>query len=230
MLNIFYQNNVIKDTLMINLSIMKPTQIVSKNDITYGFVDNNLVFINIFNASKYIDNLQPGLLFPCKELLSKIKKITTYDISNFFNNGFKIGLITECDKIKGTHLHRCKVDVGKENGNEQIIDVICGANNVQANIRVVCALAYTALPNGKIIIPTTILGYQTNAMLCSYNELNIKSKKQGIIVLTKNDDIDLFWDETIPPISELRNYHIGEYFWPAYANMYVLFSKAKIGK
>ena len=206
MLNIFYQNNIIKDTLMINLSLLKPNQVISKKDITLGLHDNNLVFINIFNASKYIDNLQPGLLFPSKELLNKIKEITSYDLSSFFNNGFKISHIVECDDIKETHLHKCKVDIG----NNQIIDVVCGANNARVNIKVVCALAYTSLPNGKTIVPNTIFGHQTNAMLCSYNELNLKQTSPGII--------------------ELSNGNVGDYFFQPYTNITNLFTNTKTSK
>ena len=194
MLNIFYQNNIIKDTLLINLSISESDQVITKKDIIIGLFNNHLVFINIFNASKYIDNLQPGLLFPTKQLLQKIKELTSYDLSEFFNNGFKVALVTKCNPIKQTHLHKCKVNVG----NGQIIDVVCGANNVKANMKVVCALAYTALPNGKIIIPDSIFGYQTDGMLCSYKELNLKQDKLGII--------------------ELTNENVGDYFMEPYVN------------
>ena len=132
--------------------------------------------------------------------------------------------------------HIC-IDVGKHDGSEQIIDIICGANNVKADIRVVCALAYTALPNGKIIIPTTIFGYETNGMLCSYNELNLKQKEPGIIVLTTDGTIDTFYDNGKDENRKVENwkggitnYHLGEYFWPAYTNMQDLFSNTKISK
>ena len=57
-----------------------------------------------------------------------------------------IGEVLECtDHPDSDHLHLCKVNVGSE-----VLDIVCGAPNVRAGIKVIVALVGAKLPGGEI--------------------------------------------------------------------------------
>lgn len=196
MLNIFYQNKTLNDTLMINVSSSLITQTKTNGDVTIGYAGNSIAFVNIANASKRIDNklLKNGLLFPNNELLNCLKTLVGQDLASCFDNGFKVGLIEQCEEIKGTHLHKCVVSIGN-----QKLNIVCGAPNARTGLKVVVATNGTMLPNGKQIIAGELLGNKSEGMLCSYRELGMPNETKGIIEL---DD----------------KYNLGDYFKEAYAN------------
>ena len=82
-----------------------------------------------------------------------------------------IGKILECtDHPDSDHLHLCKVDIGTE-----VLDIVCGAPNARAGIKVIVALVGAKLPGGEIKAGK-IRGYESNGMLCSKAELGLDSK------------------------------------------------------
>ena len=82
-----------------------------------------------------------------------------------------IGKILECtDHPDSDHLHLCKVDIGS-----QVLDIVCGAPNARAGIKVIVARVGAKLPGGEIKAGK-IRGYESNGMLCSKAELGLDSK------------------------------------------------------
>lgn len=81
------------------------------------------------------------------------------------------------------HLHVTKVDTGSE-----ILQVVCGAPNVEAGQTVMLALPGAKLPGGTIK-PSLIRGVESNGMICSLQEVELDNKyipeayKNGIYVL-----------------------------------------------
>ena len=68
------------------------------------------------------------------------------------------------------HLHLCKVDIGSE-----VLNIVCGAPNVREGIKVIVALEGCELGDFKIK-KSTILGHESNGMLCSLQELGLENK------------------------------------------------------
>ena len=90
-----------------------------------------------------------------------------------------IGEVVECSRHpESDHLNVCKVNIKTE-----ILNIICGAPNVKKGIKVIVATDGTRLPGGTIK-KTTILGYESNGMICSLSELGIESK------FLKKEDVD----------------------------------------
>ena len=92
-----------------------------------------------------------------------------------------IGEVLECEMHPDSdHLHVCKVNVGKE-----ILQIVCGAQNVRKGLKVIVALPGAKLPGGEIK-KGVIRGVESNGMLCSIAELGLESKflskedKEGI--------------------------------------------------
>jgi len=82
-----------------------------------------------------------------------------------------IGEVLECvDHPDSDHLHLCKVNIGSE-----VLDIVCGAPNVRAGLKVIVAMVGAKLPGGEIKAGK-IRGYESNGMLCSKAELGLDNK------------------------------------------------------
>jgi len=76
-------------------------------------------------------------------------------------------------------LRVCKVDTGKE-----ILQVVCGAPNARAGIRVVLARPGDVMPDsGEALKKGTIRGIESCGMMCAVDELGIGDKHDGILEL-----------------------------------------------
>lgn len=98
-----------------------------------------------------------------------------------------IGEVLTCNPHPDSdHLHVCTVDIGKEK-----LQIVCGAENVRSNIKVIVAQVGAALPGGKIK-ESTIRGVKSCGMLCALDELGLDNKflseedKKGIHILPKD--------------------------------------------
>ena len=84
-----------------------------------------------------------------------------------------IGEIKTCEKHPDSdHLHILNVDLGKKYGVEQIV---CGAPNARAGLKVIVARVGAKLPGGEIKAGV-IRGQASNGMCCSLLELGVDSK------------------------------------------------------
>lgn len=113
----------------------------------------------------------------------EVEEITT---GGDFDERLVVGEVIEvadhpnADKLKVT-----RVDTG---GNE-ILDIVCGAPNVDASQKVVVAKVGANLPNGMGIRRSRIRGVESNGMLCSEAELGISDNHKSIIVLEEKAKI-----------------------------------------
>lgn len=98
---------------------------------------------------------------------------------------FKVAKITEATQHpQADRLRVCKVD----NGSEQL-QIVCGAPNARAGIRVVLAPIGTVIPaNNLTIKKSAIRGVESNGMLCSAEELGLGAESDGIVELPDNDN------------------------------------------
>lgn len=85
---------------------------------------------------------------------------------------------------KGPHpnaenLSICQVDPG----NGRLLQVVCGASNVAANMKVALALSGASLPGEVRIESTKVRGYASQGMICSEAELGLSDDASGIMEL-----------------------------------------------
>ena len=72
-------------------------------------------------------------------------------------------------------------------GTGELIQIVCGAPNVRAGIKVPCALPNAVLPENFKIKPTKMRGVVSNGMLCSAKELGLpENGVDGLLVLPEN--------------------------------------------
>ena len=82
-----------------------------------------------------------------------------------------IGHVLECeDHPDSDHLHVCKVDLG-----DKVDQIVCGAPNVKAGLKVIVAKPGAKLPGGDIK-NGVIRGVESNGMICSLLELGVDPK------------------------------------------------------
>jgi phenylalanyl-tRNA synthetase beta chain len=127
-------------------------------------------------------------------------------------SGCVIGHVLTCvNHPDSDHLHLTTVDVGDE-----VLNIVCGADNVAVNQRVIVAKVGAKLP-GLTIKATTVRGAPSMGMICSYSELGIEEKfipedqKEGIAFFTHDLPLGmdaceaLGWDDTIFDVSLTPN-------------------------
>jgi phenylalanyl-tRNA synthetase beta chain len=78
----------------------------------------------------------------------------------------------------------CEVDVG----TGEILNIVCGAPNVRADIYVPVATIGTFLPNINLKIkPAKLRGVPSNGMICSLKELGLPTDVDGIHIFTQDN-------------------------------------------
>ena len=138
--------------------------------------------------SDYIDlsNYSDEELF--KEINAHVCEIESYKKLVEASN-LTIAKVLECvNHPNSDHLHICQVEIRPG----EVSQIVCGAPNVKAGVKVICALPGAVLPGNFKIKPSKIRGVESNGMLCSLQELGIEEKyvpeefKDGIYLF--NDD------------------------------------------
>lgn len=86
------------------------------------------------------------------------------------------------------HPNANKLQLCSVNTGTKILQIVCGAANVRAGLKIVLALPGAIIPsNGLTIIQTTIRGILSEGMICSEQELAISNNSSGIMEL--DDDV-----------------------------------------
>ena len=101
-------------------------------------------------------------------------------------SGVVVAKVLECVPHENSdHLHVCKVDAGT--GEE--LQIVCGAPNVHAGIKVACAMIGAVLPGDFKIKRSKLRGVVSCGMLCSCRELGISEEHDGIWILADDAPI-----------------------------------------
>ncbi|MUJ19579.1 phenylalanine--tRNA ligase subunit beta [Aliivibrio fischeri] len=94
--------------------------------------------------------------------------------------GVKVGKVVECgqhpdaDKLRVT-----KIDIGEE----ELLDIVCGASNCRLGLTVAVATVGAVLPGNFKIKKAKLRGVPSHGMLCSFSELGIDVESEGILEL-----------------------------------------------
>ena len=111
-----------------------------------------------------------------KELATKVTKAginVEAVITNHINN-LVVGEVLECvNHPDSDHLHVCQVNVG-----DRTTQIVCGASNVKAGIKVIVALPGAVLPGDFEIKAGKIRGEESNGMICALFELGLEEKNE----------------------------------------------------
>jgi len=177
-----YNENV-GDVLFVTLRKTEDVSYEHHGDITLIKDNDEVIGLNIFNAENNLSlsdkdiNDYEVMVPEINNLLSKngIEKLE-FDLKPKFIVGKVIEKEANPDADK---LNVTKVDVGTE-----VLQIVCGAPNVDTEQKVVVARVGAIMPDGLYIKPSALRGVDSNGMICSKKELNLKDDGvKGIYVL-----------------------------------------------
>ena len=124
-------------------------------------------------VSDYIDISNEDL----KELAVKITKagINVEKVLSNHIDHLVIGEVLECENHPDSdHLHVCQVKISEH----ETTQIVCGASNVRAGIKVIVALPGAVLPDNFEIKKSKIRGVESNGMICALFELGLEEKNE----------------------------------------------------
>lgn len=192
MLLSFYNPETLGDILLVILKEDVQNQDAKiKGDVTriFNTENNETIGFNIKNV-KSILNLQDTDI---GHIVLNEAQINTLN-KTISDNGFEatlelddkprfvVGHVDEMTEHPDSdHLHVTKIDVGQE----EDLQIVCGASNIEQGQNVVVALTGAVMPDGKIIWPGKLRGVESFGMCCSASELALPNatKGHGILVL-----------------------------------------------
>ncbi|WP_339214258.1 YtpR family tRNA-binding protein [Ornithinibacillus sp. FSL M8-0202] len=189
-MDVFYNPNGIGDVLIIPLKETDDRYRISHETIgpVTRIIDSNqeVLGYNIADASKYFELKETGKIPLTNELLDKVKQVfADHNIDDALDLDlspkFVVGYVVEkAQHENADKLSVCQVDVGDE-----VLQIVCGAPNVDKGQKVVVAKIGATMPSGLRIKPTELRGVPSNGMICSQKELGIPNapKEKGIYIL-----------------------------------------------
>ncbi|MGL4617241.1 MAG: YtpR family tRNA-binding protein [Mycoplasmoidaceae bacterium] len=180
MVCIFYNKNTMNDTMTINLVPENFTRIENVKQGTLLYNENKFIGMNIFDVSKFIE-IEEGYLYLNKKIADFVLKKFNIDLIEYHTKKFIVGEVIKAEEIENSNLKKCIVDIKTE-----LLQIVCGAENVEQGKKIVVALINTVMPNGKVIVPTRIMGIESNGMICSRKELWNFGENSGVLILNDN--------------------------------------------
>lgn len=188
-MNVYYNSKGISDVLLIPLKQADRDEIKFE---MYGPIAkitdkaNVVIGYNIFQASTYLNLPNEGKIILTEKLVDDLKglfqKEQLNDSLDFdLSPKFVVGYVTDKQAHENADkLSVCQVDVGSE-----MLQIVCGAPNVDKGQKVVVAKTGAIMPSGMQIKPTKLRGVPSNGMICSQKELGLPNapEEKGIYVL-----------------------------------------------
>lgn len=102
-----------------------------------------------------------------------------------------VGHVLSCEDVPDTHLHLCMVDTGDEEPRQ----IVCGAPNVTAGIKVIVAVPGARIADNYKIKKGKIRGMESLGMICSLQELGLPD---SIIPKEFSDGIQILPEDAVP--------------------------------
>lgn len=186
-----YNKEGIGDTLIIMTgnSTFAEQKFESKGSVTRIFKSetNETVGFNFFNVSDILSvtgNGQVNLTSKEVSLLNeKLKEVGFADVLEADETPkFVVGLVKECvPHPDSDHLSITQTEID----NGEIVQIVCGAPNIDKGQKVVVAKVGAMMPNGLLIWDGELRGELSHGMICSGKELNLPDTplEKGILVL-----------------------------------------------
>jgi len=191
-----YNKPFVGDVLLVQLATEKivNTEVEKINDIAIlkEQATGEIKAFNIFNASRYIDLDVQGNVEVTPEIVGEIEEAlkendVTISLDVDFSPKFVIGYVEEKEK----HPNADKLSICKVNVGEEVLQIVCGAPNVEAGQKVVVAKIGAVMPSGLVIKDSELRGVASSGMLCSARELAIPNapSAKGILVLDGDAEV-----------------------------------------
>lgn len=150
--------------------------------------DGLLLGYNFLNASRILGpievNGQVTLTTHQVELLNAALESANFKLLLELDDTpkFVVGYVESMeDHPKSDHLKITETTID----NNERLQIVCGSPNIAEHVKVVVAKVGAMMPSGQIIWPGQLRGVDSNGMICSGRELNVKNapQKPGCLIL-----------------------------------------------
>lgn len=154
----------------------------------YKTADNQTVGWNVFEASHKLGAINgPGQVVLSEGQIQTLNKLLlaagyAEQFTLVEEPKLVVGLVQSCEPHPDSdHLSITQTEVDQG----QVLQIVCGAPNVAAGMKVVVAKPGAMMPDGMMIWPGKLRGVESDGMLCSARELHIPNAPEikGILEL-----------------------------------------------
>ncbi|WP_337982661.1 YtpR family tRNA-binding protein [Lysinibacillus sp. C5.1] len=192
-MNVFYNKEHVGDVLLVQLAteaIVK-TEVERAGDIAIlkEAQTGEIKAFNLFNASKYVQVEAQGNVEITPEFVAQLEAAITNNGATIsldvdFSPKFVVGYV----ETKEKHPNADKLSICTVNVGEEMLQIVCGAPNVDAGQKVVVAKIGAVMPSGMLIKEGNLRGVDSFGMLCSARELAIPNapSEKGILILPED--------------------------------------------
>ena len=193
MMNLFYNPKGVGDVAFLQINPVEGDVAYEiKENVVQLTQDNAVVGFNIFNFSHYFHIQDVGNIKLTEEILNKLQQVISeagysYQLDDDFSPKFVVGYV----KTKEKHPNADKLSILSVDVATEVLQIVCGAPNVEAGQKVVVAKVGAVMPSGMVIKDAQLRGVDSSGMVCSMKELNLPNAPQekGILVLSDNYQI-----------------------------------------
>lgn len=193
MMNLFYNPKVVGDVAFLQINPVEGDVAYEiKENVVQLTQDNAVVGFNIFNFSHYFHIQDVGNIKLTEEILNKLQQVISeagysYQLDADLSPKFVVGYV----KTKEKHPNADKLSILSVDVATEVLQIVCGAPNVEAGQKVVVAKVGAVMPSGMVIKDAQLRGVDSSGMVCSMKELNLPNAPQekGILVLSDNYQI-----------------------------------------
>ncbi|WP_225744384.1 YtpR family tRNA-binding protein [Marinilactibacillus sp. Marseille-P9653] len=190
-----YNNKGLNDILMVQLSkcTIDNQRAERKGNITkiVSMDQGETVGFNFFELSELFSIDTNGPVTLSSEQVSVLNK-------QIKQNGWEdelvadtspklvVGYVKECVPMEDSdHLNITQTEID----NGEIVQIVCGASNIEQGQKVVVAKPGAVMPDGLVIWPGELRGTKSSGMICSAKELGLEQTSKGILVLEDTEEI-----------------------------------------
>lgn len=193
-----YNLEAVGDTLIIVVAKGNSKEVsVFKKDNVACIIENETDHIlgwNIFDASDHITNLNGNGQIELSssqitELNLTLKEAGfSHEFEVDHSPKFVVGYVHTCIPHEDSD-HLTVNDIEVDNGEH--LQIVCGAPNIKAGLKVVVAKVGAMMPDGLIIWPGELRGVKSFGMVCSAKELHLPNapKEKGILELDDSYEV-----------------------------------------
>ena len=178
-------NKNIGDVLLVSFEGSNSFETKDFDGFTAILDNDKLLGLNIFNASEKFTDEELEKEIANEEIVQKINNIIHGDLDEInpdLSPKFVVGYVKECEQHEDAdRLSVTKVDVGDE-----VLQIVCGAPNIDKGQKVVVAKVGAFMPNGLYIKPSELRGVKSNGMISSRKELGLED--DGVRGINELDD------------------------------------------
>lgn len=188
----FYNPTAVGDVLLLTRGSFDRTQVatVSKDNVTIVCDKDTaeIYGVNVFGVGEALQLEGNGQIDLNAAQLAQVNEwVKVFDLTIELDASpkFVVGHVEACvDHEDSDHLHVTQTRVGAD----EVLQIVCGANNIAAGQQVIVAKPGAVMPSGAIIWDGELRGVASHGMICSTRELNLThlEDKPGIWVLPQD--------------------------------------------